>query len=58
MDMEMIGKLADKADNLIGASKLPLPLKVHLDQLVLGLEEISKELKKIYAKQTGENPWE
>lgn len=57
-NIEAIGQLADRADNFAAAVKLPLPPKVHADQLAEGMREISRELKRIYVEVTGENPWD
>lgn len=55
---EQIGKLADKADNFLAATNLPMPPEFHLKQLKVGLKEISDALKLIYQDVTGINPWE
>lgn len=41
------GMMRDKVDNLIAAASLPLPPAIHLEGLVGGLREISKELAQI-----------
>lgn len=58
IDIEEIGELADKADNHVAASKLPMPAAIHVGCLVGGLEEIRDKLREYYVQQTGENPWE
>lgn len=55
---EKIGELADRLDNLLAATNLPLSPEFHLRQVKVGLEEISKELKAIYKEITGESPWD
>ena len=56
--VDNLGELADKADNLVAASEIPLPAKIHIEQLVIGLREMSATLKSYVIEQTGENPWE
>ncbi len=53
-----LGRLADTADNLAGASKLPMRAEMHVEQLRSGLERMSKELKALYVAMSGDNPWE
>lgn len=57
MDIDEIGELADKADNLIAATNIPLRPEMHVSCLKDGLKEISEALKQYYIEQTGENPW-
>lgn len=54
---ETVGLLADRIDNLIHASVLPLPPEFHLAQIVPALEEIRDELRAAVVDMTGENPW-
>lgn len=55
--LEAIGQLADKADNYIAASQLPLPAMIHLEQLRIGLQQISDGLKAVVREVSGEDPW-
>lgn len=54
--VEQIGRLADKADNYVAASHLPIQPAMHLRATREGLAEIAKELKEIYVAITGRNP--
>jgi hypothetical protein len=54
---ERIGELADRLDNLLAATNLPMSPEFHLRQVKVGLEEISKELKAIYKDAAGVDPW-
>lgn len=56
--LEQIGLLADKADNLLGAVKLPLPPHVHIQGMTGGLKDIRSELREIYKAVSGSDPWE
>ncbi len=56
--LDQIGALVDKADNFAAAAILPLPAKMHAEQLVRGMEDIRDQLRAIYIKETGKNPWE
>lgn len=44
---ELIAVLTDTLDNLTYAAKLPLPPKMHVEQLVLGIEGVRDELREI-----------
>ena len=55
--LERIGELADRLDNLLAATNLPLSPEFHLRQVKVGLEEISKELKAIHKDVTGVDAW-
>jgi hypothetical protein len=56
--LEQIGLLADKANNFTGAAQLPLPPKMHVEQLSIGMADIRDELRGLYQAITGDNPWE
>ena len=55
---EKIGRLADKVDNLIAATEIPMTPEFYLKNLVVELKRVSTELKEIYQSVTGKNPWE
>jgi hypothetical protein len=54
---ELIGQVADRLDNLIGALQLPLPPQIHVAQLGRALPEVRDTLRLIYIAETGEDPW-
>jgi hypothetical protein len=55
---ELLGRLADHIDNLVGALQLPLPAQTHVDQLKAALPKVRDQLRTIYVAQTGEDPWD
>lgn len=55
--IEHIAKLADKADNLLAATKLPVPDSLHIEGLKGGLQQMREELRVTYVALSGENPW-
>ncbi|MCL4295751.1 MAG: hypothetical protein KJ077_08490 [Anaerolineae bacterium] len=57
-NMEEVGRLADTADNLVAAAGLAIPVSFALEQLKVGLGEMSAKLKEIYTAVSGEKPWE
>ena len=40
--VEVLGLIAEKADNYLHGALLPLPAKIHAEGLVGGMEEIKK----------------
>lgn len=56
--VESFGDAIDRIDNLLGAMKLSMPAKFHLDQLQGTLPEISGQLKNVYKNIVGQNPWD
>lgn len=56
--LDLIGRLADKMDNLRAALDLPMPDSFHIKQLKVELPDIGNDLKKFYRMISGENPWE
>jgi hypothetical protein len=57
-NMERLGMLADRIDNLIGALQLAMPPQFHVEQLRSALPEIRDGLRNVYCVETGDNPWE
>lgn len=57
--VDKIGLLADKIDDLLGALTLPMPSQFHVEQMKRELKDVSKELKEIH-KELGGDPetWE
>ena len=52
--LDLIGQLSDKAENLVAASSLPMPDKFHKDCLVEGLKEIKDQARELYKELGGE----
>jgi hypothetical protein len=46
--LETIGAMADKADNLVSASMLDLPVGIHIQCLTAGLREIRETLREVH----------
>lgn len=57
-NFEQLGQIIDSIENLACALDLPMDAKFHVDQLKSLLPEKVKELKELFIKITGENPWE
>ncbi len=57
-EIENLGILIDRLDNLAHALKLPVADKMHVQQLRLALPILVKDFKAAYVKELGENPWE
>lgn len=57
-EIEDLGTLIDRLDNLAHALKLPLSLAMHVEQMRIALPNLVKDFKAAYAKELGENPWE
>ena len=55
---ENLGLAIDRVDNLAHALQMPLPDKMHVEQLRSTLPEVVAELKAGFVEATGENPWE
>lgn len=56
--LEMLGRAIDRVDNLTYALQLPVPDKMHVEQLRTILPEVVAELKSGFVALTGRNPWE
>ena len=57
-EMEDLGQVIDRVDNLAHGLQLPLHDHMHVEQLKILLPEVVKELKKGFVALTKENPWE
>jgi len=55
--LDDLGRLADMADNYHAASGLQLPASMHIECLRTGMAAISEQIKAIYVKTSGKNPW-
>jgi hypothetical protein len=55
---EKLGTLIDDIESLSFALQLNMDAKFHVEQFKKILPEKVKELKEVYVKITGENPWE
>ena len=54
---EKLGGIVEKADNLLGATNLPLPPQVHINGLKSGLGEVRKIAHALYVELVGNDPW-
>jgi hypothetical protein len=57
-NIEELGRLADRADSLLGALELPLSPEMHIEAVTTALQCMSESLKTVYREVTGEDPWE
>jgi hypothetical protein len=57
-ELEQLGQLVDRLDNLRAGLNLPMPPTFHVSQMKPILEEVSAELKTIVIGLAGTNPWE
>jgi hypothetical protein len=55
--LSQLGEIVEKAENLLGAAKLPLPAQIHIDGLTHGLESCRDIAKKLYVELSGDDPW-
>lgn len=55
--IEIIGGLVDRCDNLVAASQLPMKPEFHLQQLRSALIDIGTDLRSLYRDISGEDPW-
>jgi hypothetical protein len=58
VDLDNLGVLIDRLDNLAHALKMPLRPEMHVSVLRDSLPQLVKQFKAAYAKELGENPWE
>ena len=57
-DIEDLGTLIDRLDNLAHALNLPLRAEMHVEQMRLALPNLVKDFKAAYVHEMGEDPWE
>ena len=57
VNLETLGGLVDRLENLLGALTLPLEPQMHLDGLTPNLKQIKNELKQAYFEFGGEDVW-
>lgn len=55
--LDTLGRLADTADNLVAASRLPMPQAFHVVQLRAGLDDLAEQIKQVYVAMAGERGW-
>ena len=55
---EELGQLIDSFDSLASGLEIPMPADFHIERLKTILPEKVKELKELFIKITGENPWD
>ena len=58
LQLEKLGRLADKADNYLQWAYNPAPDSLKIDAMKTGLAELSEELKALYIELGGSNPWQ
>lgn len=56
--LERLGQLADKVNNLHGALQLPMPAQFHVTQMERELLELRDDLRTLVREVSGEDPWE
>ena len=58
IELEDLGTLIDRLDNLAHALRMPLPDKMHVDILRDSLPKLVTSFKAAYAHELGNDPWE
>jgi len=56
-NLNKIGMLTDRLDNLIKALELPIPAKMHVEIIERILPDIRDDIRKAIIAESGENPW-
>ena len=56
--LDQIGEIADRCDNLAHAARLPMPPEFHVTQLTRALANVRDQLRALYVEASGDNPWE
>lgn len=55
--LEKLGHLVDRIDNLVHAGAIPMPDKLRATALAEALPDLHSELKTLYVEIAGEDPW-
>lgn len=55
--LEKLGHLVDRIDNLVHAGAIPMPDKLRVTALAEALPDLHSELKTLYVEISGEDPW-
>jgi hypothetical protein len=55
--LEKLGCLVDKVDNLVHAGAIPMPDKLRVTALTEALPGLHSELKALYVEISGDDPW-
>ena len=56
--LEKLGKLIDRIDNVTHAGMIPMPDKLRLQAIGEFLPELHSELKSLYVEIAGDDPWD
>lgn len=56
-EQEELGQIIDRLDSVTSGLIIPLPDRNHVQILRTLLPEIVQELRAVFEKVTGENPW-
>jgi hypothetical protein len=55
--LDKLGHLVDRVDNLVHAGAIPMPDKLRATALAEALTDLHSELKMLYVEIAGEDPW-
>jgi hypothetical protein len=55
--LEKLGKLVDRIDNLVHAEAIPMPEAIRVIALSKILPDVHSELKSLYVEIAGDDPW-
>lgn len=57
VQLDKLGRLVDRIDNLVHAGAIPMPDKLRATALAEALPNVHSELKTLYVEIAGEDPW-
>jgi len=57
-DLELLGLMADRLDNAVSATSLPLPPAMHVEGMKGILTDVRDELRAFVVARLGHDPWE